>query len=66
MNDDMESVVAKAIEDGDSYHDYKPYKTYAKSAIEAVYNYLLDEENKSGRDLKASDIFRILKDEIEK
>lgn len=49
--------VEEAIENDDLWHDYKPYRLYGKSAIQAVYEYILE------RQLETSDILKLLKEQ---
>ena len=51
--------VEAAIEADDLWHDYKPYRFYAKSAIAAVYEYI------SQRQLETGDILKELKAAVE-
>lgn len=51
--------VEAAIEADDLWHDHKPYRLYARSAIEAVYEYILQ------RQLETSDILKALKPAVD-
>jgi hypothetical protein len=51
--DDVETSIAN----DDIWHDYKPYRLYAKSAIQAVYEHILL------RQLETSDILKLLKEQ---
>lgn len=48
--------VKDAIEQGDSYHDYKYYDGYARDAIEAVYDHIMLAQPDT-----VGDVLRILK-----
>lgn len=49
--------VKEAIEQGDSWNDYKDYDGYAKDAIQAIYDYILLTQPDT-----VGDILRMLKD----